>query len=160
MDSLHDIRGIDPIPWWPPAPGWWLLALTLLLALALLLAWWLARRRRHLRGHWQRDARRHLLALQRRLGDQPAKAVAGELSELLRRIAIARCGREHTAALTGEAWLAWLERNDASGFPWHEQGRLLLELPYAPPDHGGDRETLARLIDAALNWTGEEACHV
>jgi len=159
MDPLRDIRGIDPAPWWPPAPGWWLLAL--LLILTLLLVWWLARRRRlYPPGRWQQDARSHLLALRRRLRDAPLKALAGELSELLRRIAIARCGREHTAALTGEAWLAWLERNDSSGFPWREQGRLLLELPYAPPDRGGDRETLARLIDAALNWVSEEACRV
>ena len=159
MDSLRDIRGIDPVSWWPPAPGWWLLLLGLLL-LALLVVWLLRRRRLYPLGRWQQDARRHLLALRRRMKREPAKLVAGELSELLRRIAIARCGREQTAALTGEMWLDWLQSNDSTGFPWREKGRLLLELPYAPPDRSADKALLAQLIDAALHWVSEEACHV
>jgi len=159
MDPLRDIHGIDSAPWWPPAPGWWLLLLGVLLAV--LLVWWLIRRRRlYPLGRWQQDARRHLLALRRRMKREPVKQVAGELSELLRRIAIARCGREQTASLTGEMWLDWLQSNDSTGFPWREKGRLLLELPYAPPGHTADKSTLSQLIDAAVHWVSEEACHV
>ncbi|MCU7810131.1 MAG: DUF4381 domain-containing protein [Candidatus Thiodiazotropha sp. (ex Notomyrtea botanica)] len=159
MDDLRDIRGIDPASWWPPAPGWWLVLLALLLFV--LLVWWLIRRRRlYPLGRWQQDARNHLLVLRRRLKQEPAKQVAGELSELLRRIAIARCGREQTASLTGEMWLDWLQSNDSTGFPWRNKGQLLLELPYAPPDHATDQATLAELIDAAVHWVSEEACHV
>jgi hypothetical protein len=159
MDPLRDIRGIDPAPWWPPAPGWWLVLLALLLLL--LLAFWLLRRRRlYPLGRWQQDAHRQLRELRRRAQREPAKQVAGELSELLRRIAIARCGREHTAALTGEMWLDWLQSNDATGFAWREKGRLLLELPYAPPERSADKANLAELIDAALHWVSEEACRV
>jgi hypothetical protein len=157
MDPLRDIRGLDPAPWWPPAPGWWLLLMGVLL-LALLVVWLLRRRRLYPLGRWQHDARRHLLALRRRMKREPAKQVAGELSELLRRIAIARCGRERTAALTGEMWLDWLQSNDTTGFPWREKGRLLLELPYAPPDHSADKAILSQLIEAALHWVSEEAC--
>ncbi len=159
MDPLRDIRGIDPAPWWPPAPGWWMVLLGLLLMV--LLVFWLARRRRlYPLGRWQQDARRHLLELRRRMKREPAKQVAGELSELLRRIAIARCGREQTASLTGEMWLDWLQSNDSTGFAWREKGRLLLELPYAPPDRSADKSILAELIDAALHWVSEEACRV
>jgi hypothetical protein len=91
---------------------------------------------------------------------EPAKQVASELSELLRRIAIARCGREETAALTDEAWLDWLQSNDSSGFLWREKGRILLVLPYAPPNRNADKADLAQLIDAAIHWVSEEACHV
>ncbi len=159
MDPLRDIRGIDPPSWWPPAPGWWLLLLALLL-LAGLAAWLLRRRRLYPLGRWQQDARRRLLVLRRRMHTESAKQVAGELSELLRRIAIARCGREQTAALTGEMWLDWLQHNDTTGFPWRERGRLLLDLPYAPPAHSADKAILAQLIDAALHWVSEEACRV
>ena len=159
MDPLRDIRGIDAVSWWPPAPGWWLLLLTL--GLVTLLLWWLRRRRQlYPLGRWQQDARRHLLALRRRIKQEPVKQVAGELSELLRRIAISRCGREQAAALTGEAWLDWLQTNDSTDFPWREKGRLLLELPYAPPGCTADESQLAQLIEAAILWVSEEACRV
>lgn len=31
--QLRDIRGLDAVSWWPPAPGWWIGALLLLLTL-------------------------------------------------------------------------------------------------------------------------------
>jgi hypothetical protein len=159
MDPLRDIRGIDSVSWWPPAPGWWLLLVGL--AILILLTWWIIRRRRlYPLGRWQQDARRHLIALKRRIKREPAKPVASDLSELLRRIAIARCGRSITASLTDEAWLDWLQRNDSSGFPWLEKGRLLIELPYAPPDHSADKAELALLVDAAIDWVSEDRCHV
>jgi len=159
VDPLRDIHGIDPAPWWPPAPGWWLLLLGLLL-LVLLVVWFLRRRRLYPLGRWQQDARRQLLALRRRMKQEPAKQVAGDLSELLRRIAISRCGRQQTAALTGEMWLDWLQSNDTTGFPWRDKGGLLLELPYAPPGRSADPALLAQLIDAALLWVSEEECGV
>jgi hypothetical protein len=158
MDGLRDIRGIDPAPWWPPAPGWWMLFFALLL-LTLLIWWWIRRRQLYPLGRWQQDARRQLMRLRRRVNKEPAKPIAGELSELLRRIAITRCGREHTASLTGEMWLDWLQSNDSTGFPWREKGRLLLELPYAPPTRETDSVRLTELIEAALHWVSEEACH-
>ena len=159
MDPLRDIHGIDPAPWWPPAPGWWLVLLGTLLSG--LLVWWLWQQRKlYPLGRWQKDARKRLLQLKRQLRHAPTKEVASELSELLRRIAIARCGRTKTAALSGHAWLAWLHNNDRSGFDWQEQGQLLLHLPYAPPEHESDRASIGRLIDAAIRWVSEEACHV
>ena len=159
MDPLRDIRGIDPAPWWPPAPGWWLILFGILLS-AMLVWWWLQQRRLYPLGRWQKDARRRLLQLKRQLQSAPTKEVAGELSELLRRIAIARCGRTKTAALTGDDWLDWLQKNDQSGFNWQENGQLLLQLPYAPPGLETNRAAVGRLIDAAISWVSEEKCLV
>jgi hypothetical protein len=159
MDPLRDIHGIDPAPWWPPAPGWWLVLGVILFSG--LLAWWLWRQRQlYPLGRWQKDARRRLQQLRRRLNSAPTKELAGELSELLRRIAITRCGRQKTAAMTGKAWLAWLQNNDQSGFNWQEEGQLLLSLPYAPPDQESDRLAIGRLIEAAIRWVSEDSCHV
>ena len=79
-----------------------------------------------------------------------------ELSELLRRMAIARFGRRACAGRVGDAWLEWLERHDPAGFPWRREGRPLIDLPYAPPRGEGSGERLRPLIRAARAWLGPE----
>lgn len=163
VDQLRDIAGIGGVPWWPPAIGWWLLAAAVLV-LALLA--WRGRNAIRLRipplpvfriGSWRWDAGRQLNALRRRAVEQDTKQTAGELSELIRRIAIARLGRDTCAGLTGDDWLEWLRGNDPAGFDWTAAGRPLLEMPYAPPGGRGTHDELLRLIDAAETWvTAEE----
>lgn len=154
--QIRDIHGLDPITWWPPGPGWWLLVVALLG-----LGWLLWRYGRLVSlihfpvpvlGDWRWDAARQLLDLRRRLPRQAHKVTAGELSELLRRIAMARHGRDQCAGLTGGAWLAWLREQDPRGFDWTREGAILVQAPYAPPSKGGDIEQLRRLIDATQNW--------
>ena len=149
---MRDIHELDAPGWWPPALGWWLAALA---AAGLLYLLWLGLRtlRRYPLGSWHRDARDRLLALRRLLPQLAPEQALRELSELLRRIAVARLGREQAAGLHGDAWLAWLEEQDPDGFPWRQEGRPLIEVPYAPPGHTRvSREQVARLIDAALAW--------
>ncbi len=146
---LRDIRGLDAISGWPPAPGWWLLGGAVLLLLVGV-ALWIRHLRRFPPGGWNKDARQHLVRLRRRQRTLGAKAVAAELSEVLKRIALTRFGRPGTAALSGEAWLQWLERHDPNGFRWTEKGRLLLELPYAPEGREADPKALDELIGAAF----------
>ncbi|MCF1184291.1 DUF4381 domain-containing protein [Marichromatium gracile] len=156
--GLRDIHDIGAVPWWPPAPGWWLLALALGLG-----GWLLWRGRAPLgraivrlaRSHsgWRVDARRRLHALARRErdGEDPARLLA-EFSELLRRIAIARCGRDGVAGRCGQSWLAWLEHADPAGFPWREHGQALIGARYAPPGQT-PMPSLAPLIAATQSWT-------
>ncbi|MBK1718935.1 DUF4381 domain-containing protein [Thiocystis violacea] len=155
VQTLRDIRDIPPIPWWPPAPGWWLLLLALILIGYLVWRW---RAPLSLRipipgltlGTWRWDAASALRDLGRRArAGQDVKTTLGELSELLRRIAMARLGRAACAGLTGSAWLDWLSAHDPNGFPWHEHGRLLLVAPYAPPSGvAGDIQILIRAAEA------------
>jgi hypothetical protein len=162
IEQLRDIHGIQAVPWWPPAPGWWLIAGAVVLLLALA---WRFRTGIRLRipplpvfsvGSWRWDAARQLRALRKRAPEQDTKQTASELSQLIRRIAMARLGRDACAGLTGESWLEWLAGNDPQGFAWSEQGRLLLETPYAPPgDLAQSREILA-LIDAIHEWVAAE----
>jgi hypothetical protein len=78
--------------------------------------------------------------------------VAGRLSELLRRIAMARSGRRVAAGLTGENWLHWLAEMDSSGFEWEKRGKILLKAPYMPPSMEVERREVASLIRAAKRW--------
>jgi hypothetical protein len=155
-DSIRDIHSLDPVGLWPLAAGWWLslagaLVAGWLLFLALRFVW------RYPFFTWHHSTRRQLLRLRQRSAAEPVGIVAAELSELLRRIAIARCGREACAGLAGTAWLDWLSANDPAGFGWGKAGRLLLALPYAPPGTAGDADTLRALIDAAVPWARRES---
>lgn len=147
--QLHDIHGLDPIPWFPPAPGWWAVAGACMLTL-LAIALWVRHRRRYPPGGWKKDARALLRDLRRSQRGQSPKQTAGELSEVLRRIGMARFGREAGASLSSAEWLDWLTRHDPSGFDWRAQGEVLLRLPYAPAGTDEDALALSQLIDAAL----------
>jgi hypothetical protein len=129
---LRDIHLPPPVSWWPPAPGWYLVA-ALGVVLILGLAYWAYRRRQR---RVQRAAQTELQRLRRtyiKTGD--GQRLARELSVLLRRVCLSRLPREQVAGMTGEAWLALLDRQlpekQAGGFS-QGPGRALVEAPYNP----------------------------
>ncbi len=139
IEQLRDIHGIQSVPWWPPGPGWWLLAAAIV---ALVVLAWRFRTSIRLRipplpvftmGSWRWDAARRLRDLRKRALTQDSKQTAGELSELIRRIAMARLGRDACAGLTGEPWLAWLKGNDPKGFDWPHRGSCCWRSPTPRP---------------------------
>lgn len=147
--QLRDIRGLDAVSWWPPAPGWWIGALLLLLTLIglfLLIRHFI----RYPPGSWRWEARVALRELWQQRNRQSQKESAARLSELLRRIAIARFGREKTASISGSEWLTWLAQSDPNGFDWSGRGGILLNLPYAPDNRQTNSDELDELILAAM----------
>lgn len=149
---MRDIHELDPASWWPPALGWWLVLMTAI-ALILLLAWGIRSLRRYPPGTWHRDARNQLLALRKLSRQLTPEQALRELSELLRRIAVAQLGREQAAGLVGDSWLRWLEQKDPEHFDWQQEGKALITVPYAPPGQFPvSSEQVLRLIDAALIW--------
>lgn len=159
--QLRDIRGLDPVSWWPPALGWWLVTFGLFFSL------WLTRRfLPHLHSRtlsqlaWTWEARRELRTLRKRAYTQATYVTAKELSEILRRIAMARCGRAACAGLTGAAWLDWLKTHDPTGYAWTERGQLLLLAPYAPPQQAAaELPQLLELLDATATWATNKSQH-
>ena len=148
--ELRDIQDLDPIGWWPIAPGWFILLALGILTLALLL---LLIRRLVLfpPGSWRSEARKQLARLQRELKTGDCKGVAAELSELLRRVVILQLGRSGHASLTDREWLHCLNSLDSRGYDWEAQGNLLLTLPYAPAGESPQREQLSALLKAATS---------
>jgi hypothetical protein len=150
-DQLHDIEGLDTIPWWPLAPGWWLLIGIVLLLIMIGII--LLHRRRQAKNKypdWRVIAKREWLSLHPSQGSPRDQLIF--LSILLRRVAIQRHGRESCAGLSGKDWLAWLTKNDPQGFDWQKNGRIIIELPYCPPGTPIDEAEVKTLYQAIQAW--------
>ena len=109
---LRDLHLPDAIGWWPLAPGWWLVLAIVSAALGYL-AWRLYKR--WLFNAPRRYALRELARFEAEYLEHRNPVTLGkQLSELLRRGMLAYAPREEVAGLTGEAWLAWLDRGHAA----------------------------------------------
>lgn len=133
------LRGLhlpEPVGWWPLAPGWWLLIAAAVIAAGLLLRAWL-RRRAHAAA--RRTALRQLEESRSAYAYHGNPVTLGaEVSELLRRTMLAYAPRAEVAGLTGDEWLAWLDRDlDAPRFR-RGAGRSLIDLPYRNPESVAD----------------------
>ena len=128
---LRDLHLPEAIDWWPLAPGWWVVIALAAVGIAYLC-------RHYLRLRARGAARRHaLLQLKELTADfeqhRDAVAFSSSLSELLRRTMLAYAPRHEVAGLTGDEWLAWLDKDlDQPRFQ-NDAGRKLLELPYRQP---------------------------
>lgn len=139
LAALHPLHPPAPVSWWPPAPGWWLLTALLLVLLGT--GWWL-----HRRGALRRSALAELRILERTASDDTR--VAAGVNNLLRRVALARFPRRQVAALSGEAWLQFLDsRARLSGFR-DGPGRVLASAPYS----ARCRVERAALLALARRW--------
>ena len=132
------LRGLhlpEPVGWWPLAPGWWVLFAVLIVASGLLIRAWLRHRER---SAARRRALRKLEECRSAYAYHGNPVVLGaELSELLRRTMLAYAPRSEVAGLTGDAWLAWLDRDLERPRFREGAGRSLLVLPYRDPGKVG-----------------------
>jgi hypothetical protein len=138
LAALRPLHAPQPIPWWPPAPGWWLLA-ALALGAAAWLVWW--RRRMAPRS----AALSELSSLASRSRDPVERAAA--VNRLLKRYALICWPHSGVASLTGEDWLAFLDEHGGAGDFSRGPGRILLTLPYGGVEPGSDQ-----LIPLARRW--------
>ena len=125
LSKLNDIVLPDAVPFWPPAPGWYFVFA--LLALALVVGLFLAVRR------WQRRAYRR--EAERELERLRAAGEWTELSSLLKRTALVTYPRSLVAPLSGEAWLAFLDRTGATTEFTHGHANCLDDLAHDPLGH-------------------------
>ncbi len=125
--QLRDIHVPAAPVLWPPAPGWWIVAAILIA----LLAWMSVVALRRFRIRRQRQ---HVLAalasLERELARERTPAALARISVLLRRLALMRFPRQRVAALTGLAWLRFLDETGGNGRFAEGPGRALATGPY------------------------------
>ena len=141
LSQLRDIQTPQVSAW--PAPGWWVLLGAVFLLLVVAFLW----RRHRARGGWLRQARAELLVIRQRMSEVPAAQSLASLSQLTRRVVLARSPRTEVASVQGDAWLKLLDK--LCGEPVFSQGygNLLASGPYRQ-NSGCSEEELIGLADA------------
>lgn len=142
---LRDIHLPDAVAWWPPALGWWLVLGLVLAALATAAFVYRARFR-------ERAAIRGLKAVGSALAAGTAPVVCIQrISMILRRFAMSVADTPAVAGLTGEAWLAFLDRRWGRDEFSAGIGRVLIYGPYAPANRVS-AEDVGALNALCLDW--------
>jgi hypothetical protein len=151
LENLHDIISPAPVPWWPPVPGWYVVgAVILVLAVWAGWMWW----RRWRAAAYRRASLAALRQLKARAADEAQRTPAlRELLELVKRTALAAFPRQQVAALSGAAWLAFLDRTGHTNAFAHGQGQLLPVLSYDPHAISRlDAQSVDELFSVVSHW--------
>ena len=133
LSDLRDIVVPDPVPWWPPAPGWYVLFVVVAAVVGYL---GFRAYRRYQANAYRREAK---VLLERAQSD-------AEISAVLKRVAMVVEDRRKVAALTGEAWCEWLDDRGVRAMTVEE--RRAMESSFY--DEGRSDEGALR--DYALRW--------
>ena len=128
---MNDIVLPDPVSWAPQTVGWAVLFGLLVVGVAWAI-WVTVRRRRA--NLYRKQALDHLIAIEQSLADLAARAGAmNALPVLVKRTALACRARSEVAALSGDAWLIFLDDSyGGTGFT-AGPGKLLPALAYSTP---------------------------
>ncbi len=151
LEGLRDIH-IPVMAWWPPALGWWLLSLLLMMIGALVVFIIRYQRRKHASAMYLAQQELHQIKTDFKQHQDQALLIKA-LSILLRRISISVFNRTETAALTGPAWLRFLDQYTQNNEFSDGIGQVLLEAPYQAMPHY-DSTALLDLISQWLDTVG------
>ncbi|MCA0404506.1 MAG: DUF4381 domain-containing protein [Proteobacteria bacterium] len=153
LANLRDIHLPETVGFWPFAFGWYILFL-LLLSLILFFV--------YRRYQYQRKIRAQVEALkllkiyeQQYLSEKNSPKTAMQISELLRRVALAYYPREQVAGINGEAWLRFLQENSKKA-DLSALSNYLLHLPYMQEQ----QIDLTPLFNKAKLWIEERGQRV
>lgn len=143
---LRDLHLPDAIGWWPLAPGWWVVIVLALAGLVWLVRLYVIARSNSAARRYALRQLEHYCDEYTRHGD--AVAFGSQVSELVRRTMLAYAPRGEVAGLTGEEWLAWLDRDlDRSHFVAGD-GRPLIEWPYREAGTSVPQSDVGAFVDA------------
>ncbi len=150
VQQFGDLIEPAPVPFSFHAPGWYVVE-ALLLMLLLLGAYWLIRYRR--RNRYRREALQWLGS--RMIALHAQQAYMQQLYEadmLMKRIAMKIYGREQVAALQGNEWISFLNRQYRRGGLFSEaDSYLLTDMLYKSPGTANVADT-DHFISKTSNW--------
>jgi hypothetical protein len=149
MDPLAELRQIhlpDPVSDFPAAPGWWILLILVLVGGYFAIRWAI----RYWKGNrYRRSGIKQLNALLKQYEyNEDAREYLNGFSTLLKRLAITIYPRNQVASLTGEEWVAFLDRTAKSKSFSMGDGQILMYGLY-------EREVefdVEKLHQSGLNW--------
>lgn len=142
LAQLRDIHLPEAVGFWPPAPGWWIMAL---MVIALLVAALTYAYRYYCRNRYRRLALKALADLQAYLDNNDYCGYLQQLNRLLKQTALAAGHRVDIASLSGQAWLALLDKSANTKDFSHGVGHILLDGPYAKKPENVDITELHQL---------------
>lgn len=132
IDLLEEVPEPEPIPFTPQTPGWIVLGIVV----ALLVYFGVRAYLRHRKANAYRRA-----ALKELEG---AKHDPAKIAEVIRRTALVAFPRAEVASLTGDAWLAFLDKSyPGSGFK-DGPGRIIASAPYRDQGETPEAASLAK----------------
>ena len=149
IKGIEEIHFPDPVSWLPQTVGWSVLAALLLIGLGY--ACTRLVRRWH-RDRYRRAAIAQLAELERLAATDTAASLAS-VPEVLKGTALQAYPRTDVAALTGDAWLSFLDAHyDGPSFS-NDVGRLLPQIAYAPKETWpADADAARELIAQVRHW--------
>ncbi|EIF31151.1 hypothetical protein BCh11DRAFT_06667 [Burkholderia sp. Ch1-1] len=154
LQGLQELPLPTPVSYAPQTIGWLFIAIVLLGAV-LLTSW--AALRRYRRQRYRRNALQELAGIEASLASgradpQRRAAMLAAIPCLLKRTSLEIAPRDQVAALTGDAWLAFLRRT--RGRFDAQTGPLLTLASYAPPQEVArlSPDDAAALIRHARDW--------
>ena len=152
MTRMHDIVAPAPVSYAPQTVGWYIVGAVALAGLAWLGVRWL---RRYQSRRYRRLALDELAAIDAALVDPAGRADAlGRIPALVKRVGLAAFPREEVASLSGDAWLARLDRSLGGDAFARGPGQLLPTLAYAPASslQSVTDDRVRALVDLVRLW--------
>ncbi|GEP02892.1 DUF4381 domain-containing protein [Methylobacterium oxalidis] len=144
LANLRDLAVPDPVPFWPLAPGVWIIAV----GIAATGAVWLREAVRRRRANaYRRAALTELDAVAASL--RPDIRAVEQVSQVMKRAALAAFPREDVAPLTGAGWADFVVETGGGRI---DAGALRRPLLDAYGSRIPDVEEIRRFVDQARIW--------
>lgn len=137
LSQLKDIHLPPTVSMWPLAPGYYIL---LLMLIVLIIGIILLIRRQYRANQLPKKVKQCLANIEHNYQQtQDIHHASQALSILLKRTCLATFDRHTVAGLTGDKWLAFLDKTGQTTDFSCGHGRLLTESPYNPNISGNDQ---------------------
>ena len=156
LAQLRDIHLPDPVSGWPPALAWWLLLGVCIVVITLLLRQLLLRYRARA---YRRAAQTELRQIHARWQqEQDDRHYLQQLNSVLKRVALHSFPATDVAALNGDTWCGFLDRQWQRSPPTHFSDTGLALAVYSPAQAHCDIEAIHGLAVAWLDQHRATSC--